>query len=466
MRRLTGLIALALSCIAGAAHAQSGAPMLFPADQFGQPNKSFSQSSGYTPSQVEALMGKTDVFEPIYDLSDQDPYRRAGLSIGMLDLLVQTANGAFGNATCTATVLSNQYILTNYHCAPGKDFKTIKAQLRMGFLDRSRAVGTLFNVTLPPVEADSALDYAILKVEGNPATTFGALRFRTSAAYPRESLVLVHYPAGQPQKLTRYRCVSGDPLMQGASLIHRCDTLPGSSGALVLAANDLSVVGLHFAGVPDPVNPFNEARPIASLLAKSPILRALAAQNNAPAQQASVQRPAAPAPAAPVQREAAVTITTAPAPQLPPETLQFCQSMERLHRFFVAGSVPGGAQLGNSYPPNTFIGTNILNRASQRGYAFGEMKAGEFFGSIIFDGSSRAEVQTWLNGCFQYFRAEYDRSNRAAGFVTHSNGGGSFISGQVETEFSVGRPERDSGYVAAESRYVSGGSVTVFKTKP
>lgn len=273
MRRM--LLALAaLAATAFPAGAQG--LMEFPADNYGKVNKAYTESS-QNQAVLEVLMGKTDVFETIWDLAETDIFRRTGRSVGMLDLLVQYPGGRRANATCTATRIAADKLLTNYHCIPGRDIEVIEASVRFGFLDRIEAPGELFRVSLDPVEADRDLDYAVIPIlDPVPEAKYPVLRLSPRDAGDRESLFLIHHPAGQPQRLTRIRCQAGRPSRDEAErLVHHCDTLGGSSGTAILAINDRALVGIHHSGVPDPVRPFNLGTPASRLLEASGTLAGL-----------------------------------------------------------------------------------------------------------------------------------------------------------------------------------------------
>lgn len=264
-----------IAMIAGmAVHVSAGAqaPLLFPAESYGQANKAFAESS-QNQAVLEVLMGKQDVFEPVADMFEGDSFRQLGRSVGMLDLLVERGERR-ANSTCTATLIAADRAITNHHCIPGAEWRTVSAQLRLGFLDRANAPGDLFAVTTTPVESSAALDYAIFEVRGVPAAKYPPARIAPRAVAARESLYLVHHPAGQPQKLTRIRCQAGTPAVNADKrLVHHCDTLGGSSGTAIFAMTDGAFAGLHHSGVPDNVRPYNLGTPSADLIAASAELR-------------------------------------------------------------------------------------------------------------------------------------------------------------------------------------------------
>lgn len=260
--------------------------LYFPADNFGRANKSFTESAG-NQQVLEVLMGRTDVFESVYDFEAEDPFRRIGRAVGMLDLLVRLPDGRQVNTTCTATLIAANRAITNNHCIPGAEFTALSAQLRLGFLDRVRAPGESFEVRLPAIETNRALDYAIVEVVGVPTDRYPPLQIATAAPRARQSLYLIHHPAGYPQRLTRVRCQTAETPVQDNRLVHHCDTLGGSSGALVLSMDNNRMVGLHFGGVPDPVRPLNYAIPATALLNNSGELARLTRTASTPATDAA-----------------------------------------------------------------------------------------------------------------------------------------------------------------------------------
>ena len=262
--------------------AQAQAPIYFPAEDFGDVNKSFEESS-QNQATLEILMSNTDVFEDVVMLAADDPNRMIGRSVAMLDLLVQLPDGRKYNPTCTATRISADYLITNYHCVPGKSFTVLSVKARFGYLDRDNATGTLYAVERTVVEADPALDYAILRFsERPPVELYPPLPFSARDAGARESLFLLHHPAGFPQKLTRIRCQAGSPPVDTRNrLVHHCDTLGGSSGTAILALRDRAFVALHHSGVPDPVRPRNLGTPASRLVANSAVLRRIISEGEA-----------------------------------------------------------------------------------------------------------------------------------------------------------------------------------------
>ncbi|WP_210211515.1 SUMF1/EgtB/PvdO family nonheme iron enzyme, partial [Azospirillum griseum] len=183
------------------------------------------------------------------------------------------ADGKTGS--CTASIISRDYILTNHHCVPGKDeaSRPVRALLLMNYYDETRSDETVrYDVDIRPVETSQWPDYSILRVAGNPAARFGALTLPVTAPLPSEPLIMFHHPLGQPMVLSAKGCrVGARPIDGDGQLIHYCDTDQGSSGAPILDMNGSRLIGLHYAGNTG----FNLAVPMVRLRQQSVILAQL-----------------------------------------------------------------------------------------------------------------------------------------------------------------------------------------------
>jgi len=261
----------------------------YPADQFGQTELRMPQSTIIPESSFNARPN----FEPIGRFTTVNRYRKLGRAVGRLDMLLEEpATGRSGTGTCTATIISSTYILTNYHCIPGTEtgIEVRRALLQMDYLSDERDA-TAYTVNISPVEADRDLDYAILRVQGNPSATYGTVPLYVRDPLPQEELFLIHHPAGLTQRITRQGCrlSSSSRAIYGSELRHRCDTKGGSSGALIFSDNQENgrfyVVGLHYAGfAQQTTDAYNSAKRFTALLEQSPILRGLAQTNPTAAQ--------------------------------------------------------------------------------------------------------------------------------------------------------------------------------------
>lgn len=123
-----------------------------------------------------------------------------------------------------------------------------------------------------------ALDFAIVRLGGNPSAQFGITRVSTSDAVAGDMLCIIGHPAGLPKRIE-----AGPALAPLGNQIRYddIDTLGGNSGSGVLRASDGLIVGVHTNGgcgatSPDGANA-NSGTRIAAIITASPTLRSLTA---------------------------------------------------------------------------------------------------------------------------------------------------------------------------------------------
>jgi len=238
------LAALLWSSLAAAEHP------LFSSSQWENKNLHIEQSSA--ARFIEAILAGNPNFELLSVYSEGSRLRRLSRPIGRLD--VRFPRGNF--MTCTASLIGADTLLTNHHCIPGDGRYGVvtEARLLMGYYSETDLGGTKsYRVRVRPLEASAAGDYSVLRVEGRPGETWGTVRLVASEPRPGEPLLLVHHPAGRPKHVTRGNCRAGRPTpSRDGELYHKCDTLPGSSGAPIFSADTDKVLALHYAGAPGP----------------------------------------------------------------------------------------------------------------------------------------------------------------------------------------------------------------------
>ncbi len=214
---------------------------------------------------LESINGADDM-QPVHELSERDILRRLAKPVGRLNYT--TARGGVGY--CTASLISETEILTNHHCI----IEATEMVLTMGYLvPRSRRGVAQYPVVLPPIEADQALDYAILKVRGRPGNEWGTVTLDQGTPGDRQSLFIIHHPGGFSQRISLGRCRAHEPAVDGDDLLHVCDTTGGSSGAPIFDNGTRRVVGLHYSAV-DPGR-LNAGKRMARLVETSRKLAAL-----------------------------------------------------------------------------------------------------------------------------------------------------------------------------------------------
>ncbi|MGB3544211.1 pre-peptidase C-terminal domain-containing protein [Rubrivirga sp.] len=293
MRTLT---AISLSCLLALPALAQQLPV-FPADQFGNAVLVPARGAVF----YESTFNDVPNFEPLDDFTDANRYRQLSRSVGRLDLRVTNSQGQ-AMSTCTATLIADDILITNYHCVPGTDpsWQVTTAQIRMGYMTLANE-GVAYPVDITPLESNRSLDYAILRVPSAPGQRWGHIPLRVRDPSPGEELFLMHHPQGVPQRLTRRNCriKDGSASVSGIEIRHRCDTQGGSSGSLIFSDNAVNgqfeAVGLHYAGFgPNAVDPYNSAKRMTSILAQSPLLQRLASGSPAPPRRAPGPTPRPP----------------------------------------------------------------------------------------------------------------------------------------------------------------------------
>ncbi|MBE0529645.1 MAG: trypsin-like peptidase domain-containing protein [Rhodospirillales bacterium] len=272
-------VAAGLICISPVVADEAG-DVAYPADYYGRVDLPLPQAF----SHLKRLIGETENFEPIKDFSEDNRYRVMASPIGRLDLLVRT-DGKESVSLCTGWVISEQYIMTNHHCIPGKSAQVLKASLLMNYLYEGNAkAAERFEVETVPIETSVELDYSIVSVNGNPGAKYGVIPILARDPKPAEELFVIQHPAGTPKRLTRRNCRADVDTERPDELRHFCDTLGGSSGSPVFSDNDMTLVGLHFAGIEKKVN---FAKRMTVLIQKSPILAQLSSVGQGNTREAS-----------------------------------------------------------------------------------------------------------------------------------------------------------------------------------
>lgn len=230
---------------------------------------------------LEQMQGSKD-FERIYDFKPGSRFRRFSKPVGRLKVKARDREGRTGTMLCTASVVSAEYIITNYHCIPGlMGTQVLAAKLELGYLNEFDTSSVReFKVASEPTEADGELDYAIVKVFGNPSLSHGVIRIGPEAVEERDAVFLIHHPEGSPLILSRKQCYVTKA--ESGEISHTCDTMGGSSGSPLFSDETQQVVGLHFAGAADR----NVGRSMERIVGRSRLLAAIVAQatDAAPAQ--------------------------------------------------------------------------------------------------------------------------------------------------------------------------------------
>jgi len=273
LKSIHRLIAIAAALITFSSNANSQDLMGFDRAGYGSVVLSQSQSAG-SDLQLELSIGNYEN-EPIINYSSSSVFAQIGRSVGRLDVL--TDKGVF---PCTAFIVSEKHILTNYHCSKGLlDNEKIGAsridatQFVAGYTQTGIEEGTKKYTVIPtPVEASKTLDYAVLEVIGDPSQEYGQLKLASTSPAGGDPFWIIGHPMGEGQRISREKCKANNPALSSGKLLHTCDTLPGNSGSPVIDAGLQQVVALHHAG--SKADSVNFAILMSEILANSKVLTA------------------------------------------------------------------------------------------------------------------------------------------------------------------------------------------------
>jgi len=196
---------------------------------------------------------------------------------------------------CTGALIAENLFLTAGHCfdqsANGWDLPKVNGtndvipsteiatRMHVNFNFQVDPSGTLrpqqeFPVAQLTEYRLGGLDFAILRLTGNPHQTFGIGTVATVDAAVNSMLAIIGHPAGVPKRIEAGPLTS----FSGNSVQYNdIDTLGGNSGSAIWSSPDGQIVGVHTnGGCTTSGSGSNSGMRISSLLSASPTLRSLA----------------------------------------------------------------------------------------------------------------------------------------------------------------------------------------------
>jgi len=219
-------------------------------------------------------------YEPMANYHSSSVFAQVGQPVGRLR--TKTSDGPSG---CTAFLISQNLLMTNEHCVGERRWdrnkkkwfpRTVhKVDVEMGAIDPTNKKGfETFSVQMPPLEIDQKLDYAILKVNGNPAAKYGYLSISTDIPQFKMPLWIVGHPKLKVQQISRTACrVIKHPKPHRNRLHHTCATAGGNSGSPVFDASTGQVIALLYAHYSATVKDVGLAVSMHELVKHSKLLR-------------------------------------------------------------------------------------------------------------------------------------------------------------------------------------------------
>jgi V8-like Glu-specific endopeptidase len=180
--------------------------------------------------------------------------------------------------SCSGTLIAPDLFLSAGHCFDDQDQRP---QTQVTFNFQRDTEGNLrperrFAIREIVEHRLGDLDYAIIRLEGDPGNVFGFARISPTDAAVGDTVCIIGHPATAPKQIEAGPVTAFD----GNQIQYNdIDTLPGNSGSGILHGPTGMIVGVHTNGgcnsTPSPPRGFNLGVRIEALLAVSPILRRL-----------------------------------------------------------------------------------------------------------------------------------------------------------------------------------------------
>lgn len=186
------------------------------------------------------ILGSID-WQEASSLAEGTAQRQNARAVAYLDIPSQ-------GSRCTGFLIAPDVIMTNNHCIPQA---SSAAGVRAFFHYEQGAAGDNGVDCSVFVGNDAALDYALLQCPSRPGDTLGVVELENRNARSGEAVYDIHQncdyyttPSCAPTK----KLSPGQVSSVGNEIGHTADTLGGSSGSPLFAANSHKVIGLHHVG--------------------------------------------------------------------------------------------------------------------------------------------------------------------------------------------------------------------------
>lgn len=220
-----------------------------------------------------AICGTTDDLQHVNHYNGtlgqtQDFVRKHQRPVGAMEGWGTDASSKY----CSGTLISRSLFLTAGHCVDGTtvgDFVAFNYERQAG--STSLLAQRHFRIAQVLEDDNGGLDYAIVRLEGNPGDEFGVAELRAADPSTGETLTIIQHPNGEPKQVEVGTVGSflGDYIRYG-----NLDTEPGSSGSGILDDEGF-LVGVHTNGGCTTTGGSNQGVRLQRISTVSPIVRDL-----------------------------------------------------------------------------------------------------------------------------------------------------------------------------------------------
>jgi V8-like Glu-specific endopeptidase len=225
--------------------------------------------SAFSKAKTEKIIDDNDLV--IVDAAASNvplKYQKIVNAFGVIQFIEKDQDGNIADSYygCTGTHLGRGYVITAGHCVGATEIVTSQANCNMGG-DDSTVISEIHfgyrenvspfmkskctEVVAAMKNDETGYDFAILKISPYPEEFI--LPDTNRRAATGDTVTIFSHPMGEVLQWSKTCGIeySLHPEIPGSFIQHKCDTQRGSSGAAIINALTLKIVGVHDGGMND-----------------------------------------------------------------------------------------------------------------------------------------------------------------------------------------------------------------------